>query len=148
MRTPWLVTPLLLIATLSAGCYAYRTVPVAPAAGSRVRIVLNAAASIAVMAAGRTDTRRSIADVMEAGGMMAASSADTVALQLGQLWTAAREVPDVAGEVALIPTSLISRIEERRFQAGTTLLAGAGFAVIATGVLMVLLIAMIVTAAK
>jgi hypothetical protein len=148
VRTHRLVVPLLLLATLSGGCYAYRPVPVAPVPGSRVRIVLISEAPVAVMAPGRADTRRSVPGVLEAGGVMEASSADTVVLRLGELRTAAGAVSDVAANVALIPAALISRIEERRFQVGTTLLAGTGFAMLATGALMVLLIALIVTAAR
>jgi len=137
------------LAVLACGaCYAYRPAPVAPAAGARVRLVLTAAAQIVVMAPGRAETRRSIPDVLEATGVMEASSADTVVLRLGELRTAAGAAADVAADVALIPASLISRIEERRFQAGTTLLAGAGFALIAMGVLMTVLIVSILTAAR
>jgi hypothetical protein len=148
VRTLRLAILFLSLATLPSGCYAYRPAPVAPVAGSRVRIVLTSESPVVVMTMGRADTRRSIPAVLEVSGVMQASAADTVVVRLGQLRTAAGAAAAVAGDVALVPAALISRIEERRFQAGTTLLAGAGFAVIATGVLMVLLIATLVTAAR
>jgi hypothetical protein len=48
-----------------------------------------------------------------------------------ELRTAAGAIGDAAGQVALLPTRQIARIEERRFQAGTTALAGVGASTLA-----------------
>jgi hypothetical protein len=46
-----------------------------------------------------------------------------------------------------VPTAQIARIEERRFQAGTTLLAGAGLSLVVFSVFIVLLIVVVVRSA-
>lgn len=140
MRFPSLLGSLLGISIAVNACYAYRPVAVAPASGSRVRVVLASAASVTTMVPGREDTRRVIAGVLEANGRIQAAARDTLALRLGELQTAAGAVPDVQDQVALVPTAQIARIEERRFQAGTTLLAGTGFAMVALGTFVMLLI--------
>jgi hypothetical protein len=147
VRTPVLLATLLGISIAAGACYAYRPVPVAPAAGSRVRIVLTSVALVTVMAPGREDTRRTIPGVLEATGRLEAAASDTVALRLGELRTAAGAVPDVADQVALVPTAQIARIEERRFQAGTTLLAGAGLSLVVFSAFIVLLIVVVVRSA-
>lgn len=147
VRTPVLMATLLGISIAAGACYAYRPVPVAPATGTRVRIVLTSAMSVTAMAPGREDTRRAIPGVLEATGRIEAVAADTVALRLGELRTAAGAVPDVADQVAFVPTARIARIEERRFQAGTTLLAGAGLSLIVFSTFIVLLIIVVVRSA-
>ena len=88
--------------------------------------------------------RRAHPGVLEASGVVQASAGDTIALRLGELRTSAGPVPDVADRVALIPTAQIARIEERRFQAGTTALTGLGVAAVAlTAFLVVVIGAMI-----
>jgi hypothetical protein len=139
VRSPALLGSLLGISMALSACYAYRPVAVAPSGGSRVRVVLAGAASVTTMVPGREDTRRAIPGVLEANGRIQAAAGDTLALRLGELWTAAGAVPDVADQVALLPTAQIARIEERRFQAGTTLLAGAGVSLIALSTYIVLL---------
>ena len=131
----------LLGALISASaCYAYRTVAVAPAAGSRVRIVLASETTVATSEPGRDDVRRSHDGVLEAGGRILAASGDTIAVRLGELRTADGAVPDLTDHVALLPTSRIARIEQRRFQAGTTLLTGVGLSTLALGAFMILVI--------
>jgi hypothetical protein len=147
MRALPLLATLLGVTVWTAGCYAYRTVPVAPAAGTRVRVVLTGATPVIAMVPGREDTRRTFEGVLEAGGTIQAAAGDTVALVLGELRTAAGSVPDVAGRIALLPTARIGRIEERRFQAGTTLLAGTGVSLLVFTVFIVLLTATVVKAA-
>lgn len=149
MRARLLLTRLGLVAMAgaaisAAGCYAYRPVGVAPATGSRVRIVLASATSITAVVAGREDARRAYSGILEASGSIAAAAGDTIALRLGELRTASGAVPDVSGQVAMVPTTQIARIEQRRFQAGTTLLAGAGFAMLALGTFIVLITATLV----
>jgi hypothetical protein len=147
VRTRSLAVPLLLIASASAACYAYRTTAVAPVSGARVRIVLSSAAPITAMVPGREASRHSVAGVLEVTGLVEAGAADTMVVHLGQLRTAAGPAPDVADQVALVPTSRIARIDERRFQAGTTLLASTGFAMLALGTFLVLIIATLTKAA-
>jgi hypothetical protein len=129
----WLVT---------GACYAYRPVAQAPTPGTRVRIVFNSAIAVATRASVESpdSTRRMHLDVLEASGTIQAAAGDTVALQLGELRTAAGSLPNMSGRIALLPTMRIARIEERRFQAGTTVLAGAGVATLALATYLVLLI--------
>ena len=136
-----------LLSLAAAGCYAYRPVAVAPVSGTRVRIVLVSAGTVIAMAPGRDDTRRTIPGVLEVAGTMEAAAGDTVALRLGELRTAAGDVPEMADLVALVPTSWIARIEERRFQAGTTLLAGTSLALVSFSTFVVLLIITLTKAA-
>lgn len=130
----------------AAACYAYRSVPVAPAPGSRVRIVLISATTVATFGPGLEDRRRSYPGVLEAGGTLQAAAGDSVAVRLGELRTATGAVADVSGQVALVPTARIARIEQRRFQAGTTLLVGAGASLLALTVYVVILTVVLVRA--
>ena len=137
----------LLGAMIAAGaCFAYRPVAVAPTAGSRVRIVLRSATAVAAFAPGREDSRRSYPGVLEASGRIEAAAGDTVAVRLGELRTAAGAVPDVSDQVALLPAAEISRIEQRRFQAGTTLLAGVGLSALAFAAYVMLLVVVLTKA--
>jgi hypothetical protein len=147
VRATSLVVPLLLVASASAACYAYRTTAVAPDAGARVRIVLSSAAPITAMTPGREESRHAVAGVLEVSGRFEAGAADTLVVRLGELRTAAGAAPDVSQQVALVPASLIARIDERRFQAGTTLLAATGFAMIALCAFLVVIVATITKAA-
>jgi len=141
------ISSALLGAMICAGaCFAYRPVAVAPTAGSRVRIVLRSATAVAAFAAGREDVRRSYPGVLEASGRIEAAAGDTVAVRLGELRTAAGAVPDVADQVALLPAAEISRIEQRRFQAGTTLLAGVGLSALAFAAYVMLLVVVLTKA--
>ena len=146
MRSPSLSFSLLAVALMAGACFAYRPVPVAPVAGTRVRIVLTSASDVTTMVPGRAETRRTVAGVLEATGRIEAAAGDTVALRLGELRTAGGAVTDVAEQVALLPSAAIARIEERRFQAWTTLLAGTGFAVLALSMFVVFLIFTLVKA--
>jgi hypothetical protein len=85
-------------------------------------------------------------NVLEASGVIQAAAGDTIALRLGELRTASGAVPGVSDHVALLPTAHISHIEQRRFQAGTSVLVGVGALTLATTILMVLLIVDIVHA--
>ncbi len=140
MRALSPIFPGLLVALVSGACYAYRTTPVVPAAGARVRMVLVSAEPVGVMRPGDAASRRTVQGVLEVRGRIEAAGADTALVLLGELRTAAGAVPEVEGQVALVPAAVISRVEERRFQAGTTLLAGTGFAMLALGIFIVLVI--------
>jgi len=130
----------LLGACLTAcACYAYRPVALAPVPGSRVRIVLASAMAVTTLHLGPDSTRRTYPGVLEAGGTIQAAASDTVALSLGELRTAAGSLPDMSGQVALLPVAQIARIEERRFQAGTTILAGVGVSTLALAVYVILI---------
>ncbi len=124
----------------TTACYAYRPVALAPTPGSRVRIVFTSAIVVTTLQLGPDSTRRTHPGVLEASGTIQAAASDTVALHLGDLRTAAGSVPDVVGQIALLPTAQIARIEERRFQAGTTILAGAGLSTLALATYIILLI--------
>jgi len=124
----------------ASACFAYRPVALAPAPGSHVRIVFTSSSVVATFQPGPDSTRRAHSGVLEASGTIEAAASDTVALHLGELRTAAGSVPAVSGQVALLPTDQIARIEERRFQAGTTALAGVGAAALSLTALVVLVI--------
>jgi hypothetical protein len=106
-----------------------------------VRIVFASSITITTLLPGADGTRRPHPGVLEASGTIQAAAGDTVALRLGELRIATGSLPDVAGHVALLPTARIARIEEQRFQAGTTILAGVGVAVLALTAYVVLLTA-------
>ncbi len=127
-------------AAVTGACYAYRQTALAPVSGAQVRLVLTSPAGVIAMTPGRDETRHIVPGVFEASGRLEAGAGDTLVLRLGVLRTAAGVAPKVEGQVALIATAQIARIEERRFQAGTTLLAGAGFAMLAFGTFMVLVL--------
>lgn len=131
----------LFLTAILAGCYAYRPAGPAPAPESRVRVVLTSVTTVTTIASGRDSSRHSYAGVMEASGITESVAGDTLALRLGELRTATGPVPDVAGQVALLPADRIARIEQRRFQAGTTALAGVGLAALALATFVVVVIA-------
>jgi hypothetical protein len=125
-------TGLLLGAWLAVGaCYAYRPAALVPAPGARVRIVFATATIVTTVATAPGSTRHTYPGVLEASGTIQAAASDTVALRVDELRTATGSLRDAAGHVALLPTRQIARIEERRFQAGTTALAGVGVSTLA-----------------
>ena len=131
----------LLGALIVVGCYAYRPVAVPPAPDSRVRIVFTRAMTVTTMTVASDSAHHAYPGVLEASGITQGAAADTLALRLGELRTAAGRVEGVAGQVALLPTARIARIEQRRFQAGTTALTGVGVALIALATFVIVLIA-------
>ena len=139
-RTP----RMFLTAVIATGaCFAYRRTALAPEPGSRVRIVFTTAVGVMTRAGGREETDRVYPDVLEASGAIQAAAGDTIALRLGELRTAVGPIPNLSDQIAMLPTAQIARIEQRRFQAGTTILAGVGaFALAATAYVIVLIVAM------
>jgi hypothetical protein len=134
----------LLAAAIATGaCFAYRPATLTPEPGSRVRVVLTTATAVPVSASARGDGRLVYPGVLEASGTIQGVAGDTIALRLGELRTAAGPIPAVADHVAMLPTARIARIEQRRFQAGTTLLAGGGALALAATAYIILLIAAI-----
>jgi hypothetical protein len=123
-----------------ASCYAYRPVALAPVPGSLVRIVFTTSTTVVTFTPGPDSVRRSFPAVLEASGHIQAAAGDTVVLRLGELRTASGPVPDVSDQVALLPAAHIARIEERRFQAGTTVLAGVGLSALALATLLTIII--------
>lgn len=113
----------------TTGCFAYRPTPLAPAPGAKVRIVLKSPMTIATAADTALRSRRSYERVCEATGTVTAVAGDTIALRLGELRTPAGSIPGVTRQVALLPTASITSIQERRFEAGQTFLAGLGLSV-------------------
>jgi hypothetical protein len=88
---------------------------------------------------GPDSTRRTYPGVLEASGTMQAAAGDTIALRLGELRTVGGALPGLSGQIALLPTTQIARIEVRRFQAGTTALAGIGVSTLALATFVILL---------
>lgn len=105
-----------------------------------MRIVFTTSIVATTLQPGPDSTRRTHPGVLEASGTIQAAASDTIALQLGELRTATGSLPNLSGHIALLPTAQISRIEERRFQAGTTALAGVGVSALALTALVILLI--------
>jgi hypothetical protein len=136
-------TALLLAVFTVGGCYAYRPVALAPAPQSRVRIVFTSALVLSTLPFGQDSTRHTYSGVLEASGTIRAAAGDSVALLLDEVRTAHGSVINVAGQTALLPTAQIARIEERRFQAGTTALAGLGAAALALAAYILVIIAAI-----
>ena len=136
-------TVLLLAVCTAVGCYAYRRVALAPAPRARVRVVFTSALVVTTMPSGPDSTRHTYPGVLEARGTIRAAAGDSVALLLDEVRTALGSVTSVAGQTALVPTAQIARIEERRFQAGTTALAGLGAAALALAVYVTIVIATI-----
>ena len=134
---------LLAVVIATGACFAYRRTALTPEPGSRVRIVFTTAMAVTTLAGGREKTDRVYPDVLEASGAIQAAAGDTIALRLGELRTAAGPIPNLADQIAMLPTARVARIERRRFQAGTTLLAGVGaFALAATAYVIVIIVAM------
>jgi hypothetical protein len=130
----------------TSGCYRYRPAVLPPAPGAQVRVVFRSPLDVTTLQLGPDTTRRIHLGIFEASGTIEAATADTVALLLAELHTRAGSLPSVVGQIALLPTSEIARIEERRFQPGTTLLVGAGAAALALTAYIIVLIATISSA--
>jgi hypothetical protein len=131
----------LLAAVASTGaCFAYRPAPPAPEPGARVRVVFTTAITVTTYAGGRENAHRAYPGVLEASGTIQAAAGDTVALRLGELRTAAGPIANVSEEVAMLPAAQIAHMEQRRFQAGTSVLAGASVLLLAATASVVLLI--------
>jgi hypothetical protein len=124
----------------SVACYAYRPVALAPTPGSRVRIVFTNSIVVTTWQPGVDSTRRAYPGVLEASGTIQAAAGDSIALRLGELRTAAGPVSSVSDQIALLPTVQIARLEERRFQAGTTALAGVGALTLAAATFITIII--------
>jgi hypothetical protein len=123
----------------SSACYAYRPVALAPPPGSRVRIVFASSIAVTTLQSAPDSTGGTYPGVLEASGTIQAAAGDTVALHLGELRTASGSLLNVSGQVALLPTAQIARIEQRRFQAGTTILAGLGLSFLALSTFIILI---------
>jgi hypothetical protein len=103
-------------------------------------VVFTTAITVTTSAGGRENAHGAYSGVLEASGTIQAAASDTVALRLGELRTAAGPVPYVSGQVAMLPTAQIAHMEQRRFQAGTSIVAGATVLLIAGTASIVLLI--------
>ena len=124
----------------ASACYAYRPVELAPTPGSRVRIVFKSSIVVTTWQPGADSTRHTYPGVLEASGTIQAAASDTIALRLGELRTAAGPISSISDQVAMLPTAQIVRLEERRFQAGTTALAGGAALALATTTFLVVII--------
>ena len=134
--------PLLAALITTGACFAYRPTALAPEPGSHVRIVFATATAVTTYGGDRESDHWVHPGVLEADGVVQAAASDTLALRLGHLRTAGGSVPNISGQVALLPTAQIAQIEQRRFQAGTTMLTGVGlFALAATTYVMLLIVA-------
>ena len=124
---------------LAGGCYAYRQVMVVPAPEARVRVVLDRSTDVTTMPADRDSARTTYPDVLEANGTVVAATGDTIALRLGELRSITGKFPGTSGRTALVPAKRVVRIEERKFQAGTTFLGGLGLSLLAVGAFVVVI---------
>lgn len=127
----------------AAGCYTYREVPRTPIPTSAVRVVFKASQVLTTLPLAPDTIRHTYRGILEASGVVNAAAGDSLALRLGELRVATGSVGDVEGQVVMIATDAVARFEERRFQAGTTALAGVGAAALAMTALLVLTIAAI-----
>ena len=128
---------------LVAGCYAYREVPKTPVPASVVRVVFRTARTLSTVPVPPDTVRRVYAGILEASGVIQAAAGDSLALRLGEVRAATGPVGDADGQVVMIATADVERIEERRFQSGTTALAGIGAAAVALTVFFVVIISAI-----
>ena len=134
----------LLVALIAAGaCYAYRPTGLAPEPGSQVRVVFTTAMTVTTHPLDGAVPELEYPGVLEADGFVAAAASDTLALRLGHLRTAAGPLPQGSGQVAMLPTARIARVEQRRFQAGATMFTGIGLLALATTAFLVVTIAAI-----
>lgn len=133
-----------LAALTGGGCYAYRQVPTTPVPTSQVRVVLRTARTLSTVPLPPDTVRRTYGGILEAGGVIQAAAGDSLSLRLGELRSATGPVEAVDGQVVMIATADIERLEERRFQAGGTALAGLGAAAVAMTVFFVVTIAAII----
>jgi hypothetical protein len=143
-RLPCTVGRAVLAGLLAAGCYAYRAVPTTPVPTSAVRVVFKTAQVLTTIPLAPDTLPRIYAGVLEASGVIEAGAGDSLAIRLGELRGATGSVGDVDGQVVMIAAAQVERFEERRFQAGTTALAGFGAAALALTALLVVTIAAIV----
>jgi hypothetical protein len=137
---------LLAAAITTQACYAYRPAELTPEPGSRVRVVFTTAIAVTTYAGGRDTAQQVYPGVLEASGAIQAAASDTIALRLGELRTAAGPVPNVSDQVAMLPTAQVAHIEQRRFQAGATVLVGVGVLAVAATTYIVVIIAAITRA--
>jgi hypothetical protein len=134
---------LLAAVATTAACFAYRPAAPTPQPGARVRVVFATAIAVTTHAGGQEGAHRMYPGVLEASGTIQAAASDTLALRLGELRTAAGPIPNVSDQVAMLPTAQIARMEQRRFQAGSTILMGVGVVVVAaTASILVLIVAL------
>jgi hypothetical protein len=103
-----------------------------------VRVVL--ISPMEVTTVGKDGARQGHAAVFEVSGSVAAAAADTLAITLGELRVANGVLPIASGQTALVPTVAIARIEQRKLEAGRTVLAGLGALTVLTTVMIVLII--------
>lgn len=130
------------------GCYAYRSASLPPAPGAEVRVILTTPTAVTSIVPGREGERLLHDGVLEASGVVRAAAADTIALRLGELRTAAGRVRGTDGRVALIPVARVAKIMERRFEAGRTALGGAGLLTLATSAFIILITITLTRAAR
>ena len=129
--------------TVSFACYGYQSVKTAPSPGADVRLTLKSASTIFTSAStpsASPNERVAREGVFEVSGTLMAASGDTLVVRLGTLSTSRGAIGGVSNHVALIPADRIASIQERRFQAGLTLLGGVGLVFVATAVLLTILI--------
>lgn len=137
----------LILSVALAGCYGYRPARVAPEPGTRVRLVFIAATTIRLSPATAEDPPGLYENVLEASGVIEATSRDTIALRLGELRSADGPIAVRAHAVALVPVDRVARVSERHLAAGRTALGGAGMLLLAMTTLIVLLIITVTKAA-
>ena len=137
----------LLVMLLAVACFRYQPTNFTPAAGTHVRLVLKTPTAVVIAATAESE-RREVASVLEASGTTIAVAADTISLRLGELRTVSGRVADVENAIVLVPVPSIASVNEKRLDAGRTLLGGAALVVVSAGAVMLALIAVLVKAAR
>lgn len=129
---------LLVLLLAGPACYRHLSVGTSPAPGADVRVVL--VSSMEIVTVGTAGARTTHVGVLEASGRVSAAAGDTLALRLGELRGVTRVIVADQGETALLPVSAIARVEQRRFSAGNTVVAGLGVVTLLTAAALLLII--------
>ena len=137
----------LLVMLLAVACFRYQSTSLTPAAGTHVRLVLKTPTAVVIAATAEAE-RHEVASVLEASGTTIAVAADTISLRLGELRTVGGRVADVENSIVLVPVPSVASVNEKRLDTGRTLLGGAALVVVGTGAAMLVLITMLVKAAR
>ena len=138
---------LVILAMLVAACFRYEPASLSPAAGTQVRLVMKTPTSL-VIAATASAERREVASVLEASGTTVAVAADTISLRLGELRTVGGRVADVENSIVLVSVQSIATVNEKRLDTGRTLLSGAALVLVGTGAAILVLVSILVKAAR
>ena len=139
---------LLLALLMAASCYRYQPTTLAPAPGTRVRVMLKTPMPVVLTEVPDVGQKRDVTRVLEATGIIVAAAADTISVRLGELRTMSGTVPDVENRVALIPVQSIAAVTEKRLDTARTLMTGAGLVLVGAGTVLIVLVVIVTKAAS